>query len=137
MKVKDYMTKGVKTANYADGLTEAANIMQEYNVGCVPIEKGGHIIGVLTDRDIVIRGLLAQANIRELTCEDIMTREVINVDSEEDALAALSFMAEHKIRRLIVTENGKFTGIVSIGDIATGEYSNEHVGKTLSKISEK
>ena len=137
MRVEDYMTKEVKFVNGEDDLVKAAKIMKEINVGCLPVMKDDKIVGMITDRDMIIRGLTSDKSILEIKCEDVMSHTVMSIDKTENAEIALNFMAEHKIRRLIVTDSGQLAGIISIGDIADSEFSDEHIGKTLSKISEK
>ncbi len=136
MKVKDYMSTNVYSVDIYDGLIDAAKMMKEYNIGFLPVKDGEKVVGVLTDRDIVTKGLTTMANMGELICRDIMSDDMISVEEDEDAGKALTFMAENKIRRLLVNREGKFTGVVSIGDLATSQCPDEHVGKTLSKISE-
>ncbi|HBY20870.1 MAG: hypothetical protein A2Y24_07240 [Clostridiales bacterium GWE2_32_10] len=137
MRVEDYMSKNIILVNADDNLVKAARIMQEANIGCLPVERNDEIVGMITDRDIVVRAVASEKNISNVKCEDVMSHSAICIDKNEDIHGALEFMSEHKIRRLPVTDNGDLVGMISIGDIADSECSNEFIGNTLEKISEK
>ncbi|HCC06887.1 MAG TPA: CBS domain-containing protein [Clostridiales bacterium] len=137
MMVENFMTKEVKCVVTEDNILKAAKIMAELNIGCVPVKNNDKVIGMVTDRDIVIRGLASDKDLSKIKCEDVMSHTVMSIDKNESAGVALKFMAEHKIRRLMVTDNGELAGVISIGDIADSEFSVEDIGRTLSKISEK
>jgi len=137
MNVEDYMSTNIILVNADDSLVKAARIMQEANIGCLPVKKGDEIVGMITDRDIVVRAVASEKIMTEVKCEDVMSHSAICIDKNEDVDSALEFMAEHKIRRLPVTDDGDLVGMISIGDIADSEFSNEFIGETLEKISEK
>ncbi len=137
MRVEDYMSRNIITISADENLVQAARIMHEANIGCIPVEKNDEIVGMITDRDIVVRAVAAEKDITSAKCEDVMSHSVICVDKNEEIEGALQFMSEHKIRRLPVVDNGDLVGIISIGDIAESEFSNEIIGDALQEISEK
>lgn len=135
-KLREIMTTDLHICYPEDNVYEASVKMHEYDIGAVPICKGKEIIGLVTDRDIVVRGV-AQKRPGSTRITDIMTKDLVlahpNMTDEE----AADIMAEHQIRRLPVVENNELVGIVALGDLAIKTASNEHVGFALTEISEQ
>lgn len=134
-KMKDVMTKNVDCCTLLDNVYEVAVKMKELNVGAVPIVDNEKLVGMITDRDIVIRGV-AERHPGSTKVEDIMSDKLITVSPDTDVKEAAKLMAEHQIRRLPVVENEKLVGIVSLGDLAVRDASDESAGQALSDISE-
>jgi len=135
MKVKEIMTKDISTVDENADISEAARLMEDRNIGSVPVVTGGHKpIGMLTDRDIVVRAVSSKKE-NASRVKDVMTDNIICSQPEMDVNMAANLMAENQIRRLPVVENDQIVGMVSLGDIATKSGYMEEAGEALSTIS--
>jgi CBS domain-containing protein len=110
--------------------------MKELNVGAIPVVDAENIVGMITDRDIVIRGV-AEKNPGSTKVEKIMSDQLITAQADMPVKQALQLMSKHQIRRLPVVEGEKLIGIVSLGDFAVDELSDEQAGDALTNISEQ
>jgi CBS domain-containing protein len=128
-KVKDFMTPDVVTVAASARLSEAARLMRDSDIGVLPVVEGDTLRGIITDRDIVIRGLAAGT--ADATVETILTEQVAVLSPEDDVKDAERRMAEHDVRRLPVVEEGKLVGMVSVGDLATTD--SDRAGKVMEK----
>jgi CBS domain-containing protein len=99
-------------------LAEAARTMRDEDIGDVLVMDGDRICGVVTDRDIVVRGIADDGDANARTLDDICSHELISVAPDERIEEAARVMAEHAVRRLPVVEDGHAVGIVTIGDLA-------------------
>jgi CBS domain-containing protein len=135
MKVSDAMTGQVSTAAPTDSVRKVAQVMAHVETGAVPIVENGKVVGLVTDRDIVLR-VVAEGRSFDSPISEAMSEGEVQSVREDDILAdATAKMASHQIRRLIVLdEAGKLTGILSLGDVAK-DYGAKQVGKTLEEIS--
>jgi CBS domain-containing protein len=135
MKVSDAMTSQVSTAAPTDSVRKVAQVMAHVETGAVPIVLDGKVVGLVTDRDIVLR-VVAEGRSFDSPISEAMSEGEVQSVKEDDILAdATAKMASHQIRRLIVLdEAGKLTGILSLGDVAK-DYGAKQVGKTLEEIS--
>ncbi|HBN28551.1 MAG TPA: CBS domain-containing protein, partial [Clostridiaceae bacterium] len=115
--------------------TEVTKIIKDNNVGSVPVCDGQRVVGIVTDRDIVLRGIAMDKDINTLKAKDVMTAKVTTVDSNSDVNSASNIMAEKQIRRLPVVDGNNLVGIVSIGDIAVRNNLQDNAGDALSDIS--
>lgn len=134
-KLRDIMTTDVRFCIAEDNVFEAASKMAMLNVGFIPIVSNGQLIGVLTDRDIVLRGV-AEKRPNSTPVTEIMTTDVITATPDMSTEEAAELMAKHQIRRLPVVEGTKLVGIVALGDLAVQKMSDEQAGQALSQISE-
>ena len=136
MKVSDVMTPNPRTVQLSDTLQTAAQIMRDEDTGAVPVvEDGSHVVGMITDRDIVIRAI-ADGDF-ECTIDDIVSDDVICATPDRRTAEAEGLMGEHQIRRLpVVDEDENLVGIVSLGDLAVKENRDARTGETLEQISE-
>lgn len=134
--VKDVMTSGVRTLSPRDTLALAAQAMDELEIGALPVCDGERIVGVVTDRDIVVRGV-AQELAPGTTClEDVMSRQVEWVFEDDGLEDATVKMQQLQIRRLPVLDREKrLVGIVSLGDLAA-KGDAVQAGEALADISE-
>jgi CBS domain-containing protein len=135
-KIRDIMTDDVECCTLLDNVYEVAVKMKELNVGAIPIIDQDRLVGMITDRDIVVRGV-AEKHPGSTKVEDIMSDKLITVSPEATTREAVKLMAEHQIRRLPVVENGKLLGIVSLGDFAVRELTDDQAKQALSQISEQ
>ena|SRR6476661_4373558 len=132
--VKDAMTSDVKTATSSQSLADAARLMKQENVGSLPVVDGDRLVGVMTDRDIVVRGIAAGSDPQTITVGDIATRDIVTVRPDDDLDDALRLMAQHQVRRLLVVEEGKLVGVVATADVAH-EANEKAVGHVVEEIS--
>ena len=136
MKVSDVMTPNPRTVQLSDTIQVVAKIMRDEDTGAVPVvEDGSHVVGMITDRDIVIRAV-ADGDM-DCTVDDIVTEDVVCVTADTPTAEAAELMAEHQVRRLpVVDEDENLIGIVSLGDLAVKENREARMGETLENISE-
>jgi CBS domain-containing protein len=137
MKVSDAMTSQVSVARPSDTIRQVAQTMAQVESGVVPVVDDGKVVGVVTDRDIVLRVVAEGRSFDGPISEAMSDGEVLSV-KEDDVLAdATAKMANHQVRRLIVLNDaGGLTGILSLGDVAK-DYGAKQVGKTLEEISQE
>jgi CBS domain-containing protein len=135
-KIKDIMTEEVECCTLLDNVYEVALKMKELNVGAIPILDQDKLVGMITDRDIVVRGV-AEKHPGSTRVEDIMSNSLVTVSPESSSKEAAKLMAEHQIRRLPVVEEGKLMGIVSLGDFAIHELTDDQAKEALTEISEQ
>jgi CBS domain-containing protein len=135
--VADVMTRDVRTMKPNDTVGDAARCMDELNVGVIPVCDGDRLVGMVTDRDIVVRGVAKQGEVKSMKLADVMSGNVRCVKEDDDVDQVLSEMAEAQIRRLpVVDENQHLVGIVTLGDIAAKSVDEEaDVGTSLGDIS--
>jgi CBS domain-containing protein len=135
MKIRDVMTPNPRTVSPNDTVQAAAQVMQAEDTGAVPVVDDGHVLAVVTDRDIVVR-VVAEGGSFSSRVSDIATKGVICASPDMSTSDASELMSEHQIRRLPVVENDRLVGIVSIGDLAVKEGKDSRTGDTLQSISE-
>lgn len=130
------MTDDVECCTLLDNMYEVAVKMKELNVGAIPIVDEEKLVGMITDRDIVVRGV-AEKNPGSTKVEKIMSDKLITAYADMTTKEALQLMAQHQIRRLPVVEGEELIGMVSLGDFAIEKLSDEQAGIALSEISEQ
>ncbi len=135
-KIRDVMTADPRTIEPTTPLVEAARLMRDEDVGPLPIVEGGRLVGMLTDRDIVVRAIADGRDPQSTTAGDVASQQVVTIDPEQDLGEALRLMAQHQVRRLPVVENGQLVGYLAIGDLAVDSGRDQLVGDALEKISE-
>lgn len=135
MNIREVMTPNPRTVQLSDTLQTAAQIMRDEDTGAVPVIEDGRVVGMITDRDIVIRAI-ADGDF-DCTIDDIVSDDVVCATPEMTTAEAADLMGEHQIRRLpVVDEDENLVGIVSIGDLAVKEGRDARTGQTLESISE-
>ncbi len=135
--VAEVMTRDVRTMTPNDSVVEAAKCMDELNVGVIPVCEGDKLVGMVTDRDIVVRGVAQQGEIGRMKLADVMSAHVRCAHEEDDVDRVLGEMAEAQIRRMpVVDGQQRLVGIVSLGDIAAKNPGDEtDVAMSLGDIS--
>ncbi len=117
--VADVMTRGVRSMAPTDTLVKAAQAMEELNVGAIPVCEGDRLVGMVTDRDIVVRCVAQEMDIKSCKLADIMSGHVRTVRESDDVNEVLNEMSSARIRRMpVVDSQDHLVGIVSLGDIA-------------------
>ena len=135
--VRHVMTPAPKSLSPQRTVSDAAGLMEQYDVGVIPLaDESGRLVGVVTDRDLVLRVLAKQRDPREVTLGDIATTNLVTVTPDTNITEARDLMAEHKIRRLPVVKEDRLVGILALGDIAVADASKRAVGDVLGEISE-
>ena len=119
MRIADVMTPDPRTVRPGDALQFAAQLMDELNVGVLPVVDGGELIGILTDRDIVIRSTSAGQDPNTAKVSDAMTTDAQTLQEDASVEEAVEIMEERQLRRVpVVNGAGRLVGIVSLGDLA-------------------
>ena len=136
MKIKEVMTSGVECVRPETTLQEAAAKMKSLNVGPLPVCEGDRPVGIVTDRDIVVRAISEGRDPRTTRIQDVMTRDVVTVKETDDVMDAARLMKDRQIRRVVVVNASKqVCGIVSLGDIAVDTHDDKMSGDVLEKVS--
>jgi CBS domain-containing protein len=135
MKVKDVMTREPATLAPDRTCADAARLMRQEDCGSIPIADNGRLLGIITDRDIVVRCVAAAKDPRTMSVREVMTADPVTVPQDEDVKTAEQIMADQQIRRLPVVDDGRLIGIVVIGQLARQERDGGRIGETLKDIS--
>jgi CBS domain-containing protein len=134
MNIRDVMTPNPRTVSPDDSIQNAARIMREEDTGAVPVVENGRPVGMVTDRDIVVRSVADGGQVNR-PVREIVTTGIVCVSPEMSTREANELMSEHQVRRLPVVENNQLVGIVSLGDLAVKEGKDRRTGDTLQEIS--
>ncbi len=136
MTIENLMSKDLIIGNITDNIYDIAILMKKYNIGFVPIAKGKQIIGVITDRDIVINAICNKAKSDD-SIEDFMSVNLITINKDEDINKALDLMGFKKVKRLLVESENKVVGVISISDIVKNEnVADDAILDNLRKLLE-
>ena len=136
MLVRDVMTTALKTARVGDTVQTAARLMRDHDVGAVlVIDHAGRPVGLLTDRDIVVRSVAAGLEPEVRRVEELLRGQLITVEADSPLEYASRLMAQHRVRRLPVTRDGRIIGMLSLGDLAQREPEKQTVAATLQEVS--
>jgi CBS domain-containing protein len=136
--VNEVMTRGVECMSPNATLQEAARKMRDLDVGPLPVcGDNDRLVGMITDRDIVVRAVAEGQDTRTARVHDVMTSDIIYCFEDQDADEAAQLMRANQIRRLVVLNRDKrLVGIVSLGDLAVETNDEEMAGATLQAVSE-
>lgn len=135
MKVKDLMSRDVLSVNPDTPVTQIAKIMKDRNIGSVPVVKGDKVVGIVTDRDIVLRDVAMGKDINSVKASDVMTIGLSTATPEMDVHEAARIMSQKQVRRLPVVENDRLVGMLALGDVAVRTTLEDDAGEALSDIS--
>lgn len=134
MKIKEIMSKETETVAHDTPLHEAADKMQKRDCGCVIVVKDDKLVGVITDRDIVMRCVAKAKEASEMTAENVMSPEILYCRETDEVDDVMRNMGKNKIRRLpVLNAEKRLVGIVSFGDLSK-HSSQDLCGKVLSDI---
>lgn len=132
--VSDIMTRGVRTVSPSESMTLAAQAMRELNVGSLPVCDHGRLLGVITDRDIAIRGVAEELGNARIS--DIMTMDALYCFEDDPLDHALSRMKSEQVRRLpVLSRDKQLVGIVALADVATA-CDSQQSAEVIRDISE-
>ncbi|CAM5265024.1 hypothetical protein [Bacillus safensis FO-36b] [Bacillus safensis subsp. safensis] len=136
-KIKDIMTKKVVTCQQDDNTYEAGAVkMRDADIGAIPVVDGDQLVGIVTDRDLVLRGI-AEKKPNSQEVGSLMTKEVLTAEEDATLEEIVRLMSEHQLRRIPVVKNGALTGIVALGDLSVEDLSNDRAGEALTEISQQ
>lgn len=129
------MTSNVRTASPGTTLKEVAAMMREGDVGSLPVVEGGKLVGIITDRDIVVRAI-ADGMGPDVPVADAMTTEIFSVRPDDFAFEAIRLMGDKQVRRVpVVGEAGELAGIIAMADVALEMEDEREIAETLEEIS--
>ena len=136
MLVKDLMSTTVTCVRPETSIEQVAKQMKQENIGSVPVcNDRGEALGIITDRDIVVRSVSNADN--QKSAKDIMTKNLVSADPNMDTHEAALLMAKYQVRRLPVLENNKIVGMLAMADIARKQIYVDEAGDALSAISKQ
>jgi CBS domain-containing protein len=132
MKVKDVMHKGVEWVSPDTPVPAIANKMKRYDIGAIPVGENDRLVGMVTDRDIAVRGVAAGKDMSRITARDVMTKGVIWCRDSEDIADAARTMESKQIRRLpVIDANKRMVGMLSVGDLS--HSASQKIAAQLAK----
>lgn len=136
MQIREVMTPQVTTVRPDSPLVEIARIMRQEDIGSVPVTDNQQLLGMVTDRDIVVRALVEGHDGLDRTAADVMSPDVHCCTVEDDVDEVLRDMGDQQVRRLPVVDGGqRLVGIVSLGDLSR-EARPQETGQSLKDISQ-
>jgi CBS domain-containing protein len=134
---RDVMTANPATVSEKDSIRDAARIMASQETGVVPVVDGRKVIGMVTDRDIVVRFVAEGKDPSNARVNECMSKSVRSVKEDTPVSEILSLMSDAQIRRVpVLNASDELVGIVSIGDISTETNQDGRIGQTIGQISE-
>ena len=136
MKVQDCMCKQVVCVKPETTVTDVAKLMEEHHVGSIPVcKEDGKIVGIITDRDIILRSVACDKDIKNTPISDIMTTNVIRTSPDTNTTAVAQIMADNQVRRLPVVIDEKVVGMITLGNLAQfHSVSNECLCNTIECV---
>ena len=135
LRASEIMTKSVRTATRDMSLREVAAMMRDGDMGAVPVVGAGKLIGIVTDRDIVVRAV-AESKPADTPIGEVMTTELFTVAPDDFVFEAIRLMGDKQVRRIpVVSEDGSLAGIIAIADVALEMEDEKEIAETLEEIS--
>ena len=132
--VNDIMSRNVKSIEPQDSLRAAADWMKQLDVGALPVTDGRTLLGMVTDRDITVRGVAAGLAPDEALVADVMTADPLYCTPEKGIDEVMQMMGDHQLRRLPVLDKGRLVGIVSLADLARRQ--DGRIDRVVREISD-
>ena len=133
-KVADVMTQRPRAMNPKTPLNEIAQVMESDDIGAVPLVEGERLVGIVTDRDIVVRAVAKGKDPKGMPASEVSSSELVTVHPDDDLSDALELMAKHQVRRIAVTADDRLVGLVSQADVAR-EVKHQDTGQVVEGIS--
>jgi len=139
-KCSDVMTREPVCCELDDSVTQVASVMKREDVGSIPVVESREdrkLIGIVTDRDLVVKVLAQGTSIDTATVRDAMTSHPASCKETDDVSKAVELMSERQVRRMpIIDVGGRLTGIIAQADVATRVHSDQKTGELVEAISE-
>lgn len=136
MKIENIMTRDLIVGEIDSTISEIATIMEKADIGFMPIADDNKIVGVITDRDIVVRALANHAE-NDTKIEKYITKNIISIDKNQTIEDAIDLMGKEQIKRLIVTNDNKIVGIMSLSDIINSKINTDLILENERRIWKK
>lgn len=134
-RCREIMTQKVTTATRETSLRDAATLMRDGDIGSLPVLEDKKLVGILTDRDIVIRAV-AEGKDFSAAVGDAMTTEIFSIRENDFVFEAIRLMGDRQVRRVPVTnETGELVGIIAMADVALETEDEREIAETLEEIS--
>ena len=134
-QVRNVMTGNPTTCEPTATLVDAAKVIAREDIGSVPIVENGRLVGMVTDRDIVVRAVAEGRDVTSTTVKDVASKDLVTVTPDDDLDRALQLMGQRQVRRIPVVEGDQVVGIVSQADVARAA-DEEKTGEVVQQISE-
>ena len=135
IRCREIMTSDVKTATREMTLREVAVLMREGDMGSIPVVENGKLVGIVTDRDIVVRSV-AEGKDASSPVGEAMTTQIFSVKPDDFAFEAIRLMGDKQVRRIpVVDESGALAGIIAMADVALEMEDEREIAETLEEIS--
>lgn len=134
--VRHAMTESPQTAKPDMTAADAAGLMRQLDVGVVPVAEGGKLMGLVTDRDLVIRVVAERKDPNSVKLSEIATKSPVTISPDAKLAEAMDLMSQNRVRRLPVMKGEELVGIVSLGDAAVAIASGSRAGGVLEEISQ-
>jgi len=136
MKVKDCMSSDIVSVHPTETITNVAKQMQQNHIGCITVcDDDNKLVGLVTDRDVILRCIASGKDYESVPVSDIMTTNIYSVSPDDTVDKATTYMSQYQIRRLPVVQDGTLTGILTIADISTNpDISTNEVGEMMEGI---
>lgn len=135
MKIEDIMSKNIIIGNITNTISEISTLMKKYDIGFLPISDQKKIVGVITDRDIVVIALSNNCNQNDII-DKYIVKNLIVIEQDKKIEEAIKLMGDKKVRRIIVTKDNKMSGILSLADIINIKEYQDLIINNLQKIFE-
>jgi CBS domain-containing protein len=136
-KCREVMTKDPASCNASETVTKVAGAMKQHDVGSVPVVESERLVGIVTDRDIVVKVVAAGRNPEQTPVREAMTANPVSCREDDDLEHALKLMKDRQIRRMpIVDASGRLSGIIAQADVATRVNKDARTGELVEAISE-
>jgi len=135
MRVMDIMSTDVSWVDPATKVPDIAKMMRDKDIGAVPVVQAGRVLGIITDRDIVLRVIASDKDVKQATAEQCMTADPICIDGTQDIDTVAEIMAEYQVKRLPVLKQGQIVGVIALGDLAIENIHINEAGEALNGIS--
>lgn len=136
MKAKEIMTSNIVSVCDNSSIKEAAQKMRDADVGSVPVEENNQLVGILTDRDIVLKSVAEDMNTDQVKCKDIMSGNVITATPDMDVDDVADLMSHNQVKRIPVVENKNVVGMISLKDLSQARTFEDEAGDVLNDITE-
>jgi len=136
-KCREVMTKDPASCSASETVTKVAGLMKQHDVGSVPVVESDRLVGIVTDRDIVLKVVAGGRNPEQAAVKEAMTPNPVSCKEDDDLEYALRLMKERQVRRMpIVDGGGRLTGIIAQADVATRVNEDDKTGALVEAISE-
>jgi CBS domain-containing protein len=134
--IREAMTTNPRNVEMSTSVVEAARLLKSEDVGSLPVVEGDRLVGIVTDRDIVLRVVAEGKDVQSATVRDAASSDLVTIDPQQDLDEALRLMAQHQVRRLpVVEEDGRLVGILAQADVAQ-EGDDAKTGQMVEEISD-